>query len=754
MRLSDYTFAYGDLKKATHILVQKCSNNNHFEYYGPREYKNQTYYFTRFLDSATYFTLDDFVENGFREIINNVYSLDKVFFRLINFGHLEPYELSKYELDNYIFKKPRTFSGPFSKFIMDVQDEIEARISKSIKNMQIEIESKNNNEPEEKEPIVIHIINKYDNTKTIDYNYTLTTDKEIIFTRGILEPYFSTEEINGYSKTLPPDETVVIPAQEGLRYTNLFDHPYKKGEIIKESTPRIIQRSIYTYFKSDIKHEKTNPNLTISDLNEIDNNEFEDYNDTTKNILNVFGNNHVTYKIYEPIEKGIKVINEPIIRKFYPNLEPGQIISKPKPRIILTPTNHIVKYIREVENLTDLKSNIAPTTPNNISIEYLLNNVLKSKLYNIPIKKVIYKAKWYNGVITYLDPKPNQTYKTPYQVKISNSNEPSEYYGVHIDISNVSKRTDIIDSLRTMLLNDIGSKTQIPTTISVHFKDRIIVKIEPFWRDYKKNKNVLYIQCDDGIIPDKSNFTKAKWNQLYSEWAKNHRDLIKSNQLNENLKIDHFWSTNKNDVLTDKRIEPPKDNIFICYINFHPESNDLKIGRSKSWESRYSLYTRANPPVKTIHPDCILRYYLKCPIHKDAVITEYLYACMEDFFKQFSDKKTYLKRHRTEKDRLTEYYKITPESDINNQLNQYVADLNEAFSNLTLKDLADVRKPAKNGDGIHGGKRQEFFNKINQETNEHIYNVEEALQIINNLDNITKFKDYPDFEKRFLPKFK
>lgn len=126
---------------------------------------------------------------------------------------------------------------------------------------------------------------------------------------------------------------------------------------------------------------------------------------------------------------------------------------------------------------------------------------------------------------------------------------------------------------------------------------------------------------------------------------------------------------------------------------------------------------------------------------------------MEDFFKQFSDKQPYLKRHKTEKGHVTEYYSIDSNLDLNDQLNQYVADLTEAFSNLTLKDLADIRKPS-NKDGIHGGKRQEFFNKVNQYTKEQVYNVEQALQIVANLDNTTKFKDYPDFEKLFLPKFK
>ena len=255
MRLSDYTFAYGNLKTATHILVQKCDTGNHFEYYGPREYKRRTYYFTRYLDSTTYFTLDDFVENGFREIINNVYNLDKVFFRLINFGNFEPYELSKYELDKYIFKKPRTFSGPFSKFIMDVQDEIETRISKSINDMQNKIESKNTNEPI-KENISPKTIEKYDNTKTIDYNYTLKTDKEIIFTRGILEPY-SENHVSKieYSETLPPDKTIIIPAQEGLRYTDLFNHPYKKVKLLKNLN-RKSHNILFINISNQISHVK------------------------------------------------------------------------------------------------------------------------------------------------------------------------------------------------------------------------------------------------------------------------------------------------------------------------------------------------------------------------------------------------------------------------------------------------------------------------------------------------------------------
>ena len=729
MRLSDYTSAYGDLETATHILVQKCSNDNKYQYYCQREYNDQIYNFTYYLDSASYFTLEEFAEDGFREIINNTHPLDKVFFRLINFECYEPYELSKYDLNKYIFKKPKTFSGSFSELIIDIQNEIKSRF----------------HNPYETESVTLQTITKYDETKTIDYKDVVETKSQYIITKGILEPYFE-PEINEYSKDILPDQIKTTPAQEGLKYTDKFDHNHEKGKIIKIAKPKINQISVYEHFTSDKTYKKNDPNLTLDDL-KIINTSNDNINYT---ITKPFGKS----LLYTPIEKGVKIIDDPIVSELYPELEAGQIILEPKPKINVIPANYIVKHIQETKNLTNLEDIIAPTAHRKITLNTLLNNVLKSKLYNIPIKKINYKAKWFNGVITKLDPKSRFGYETPYQMRTCiNSDNLDEYYGVHIDISNVSKRTDIIDSLRNMIIDDIASSTIVPTTISIHFNDKIIVKIEPFTKYYNKNKNVLYINCDEYGMSYKADFTKAKWNQLYSKWANEHKDLIKSNELNQKFDIDSFWSINKNTMRTDKRIEPPVDDVYICYVNFHPTSNDIKIGRSKSWESRYSLYTRTNPPVKTIDPNSILRYYLKCPVHKDSVITNYLYVCMEDFFKQFSDKQPYLKRHKTEKGHVTEYYSINSNLDLNDQLNQYVADLTEAFSNLTLKDLADIRKPS-NKDGIHGGKRQEFFNKVNQYTKEQVYNVEQALQIVANLDNTTKFKDYPDFEKLFLPKFK
>ena len=464
------------------------------------------------------------------------------------------------------------------------------------------------------------------------------------------------------------------------------------------------------------------------------------------------GDNGLYWKL-ESNQKSMRIKLDPDILNDYPDVKLGSIISKSEPSLIIVPTNEIVEYLEESTLVENLDLNLFPMSKTYISVQNLLTDYLHSKLYNIPIKQIRYQAKWLSGHITNLDVRSICDYQTPFEQASNMKNE--IFYGVSIDVSNVAKRSDLVDLLRYLLIEYVAKNIRIAdTTISVEFGDRIIVKVEPFYKKIQNEDNTLYIYAEVGEKPEIHNFTKQKWNQLYSKWANEHKDLIKSNELDKKLDIDKFWSIHKNKVQTDQRIEPPKNDVMICYINYHPVSKDLKIGRSKSWESRYSLYTRAKPPVDTIDPDCILRYYLKCPIHQDAVITDYLYVCMEDFFKQFSDKQEYLKRHKSPSGHTTEYYSLETEKDINDQLNEYVADITDAFLNLTLKGLADVRKPSTKGDGIHGGKRQEFFNKVNQYTKEKMYDVENALQIIANLDDTRKLRDYEDFEKQFLPKFK
>ena len=768
MHLSDPVLVYGDPTSSTHILVQKKDTEKHPLYYAPREVNGKIACYTRFPEDAKYFGIRSFAEEDFHEIIRNVHPSELVNIIFCNFGDKNPNEVSKNDIYDYISYEHQNFFGYFSTFLTELKDSFisqrEVIDSILVKNKEKNEPKKSKTQPksydfkvtdhrdgEKKENYIIY---KYDKTKMINFIEEKIDGNQIIITRGVLEKY-ELDEVHQYSDQLKPGERKTIKGEPGFKYTKKFDHPFGHG-IAKDAIAPIIQTSIYEYFEPNTIYHQEN-NLNKYDLHYNEDELFEFMSDLPDYTLNYtkrkyLGDNGLYLKL-ENTQKSMKIKLDPNILNNYPDVKLGSIISKSEPSIIIVPTNEIVEYLEESTLVENLDLNLFPMSKTYISVQNLLADYLHSKLYNIPIKQIRYQAKWSNGHITDLDVRSICDYQTPFEQAFNMKNE--IFYGISIDVSNVAKRSDLVDLLRYLLIEYVAKNIRIAdTTISVEFGDRIIVKVEPFYKKIQNEDNTLYIHAEVGEKPEIHNFTKQKWNQLYSKWANEHKDLIKSNELDKKLDIDKFWSIHKNKVQTDQRIEPPKDDVMICYINYHPLSKDLKIGRSKSWESRYSLYTRAKPPVDTIDPDCILRYYLKCPIHQDAVITDYLYVCMEDFFKQFSDKQEYLKRHKSPSGHTTEYYSLETKKDINDQLNEYVADITDAFLNLTLKGLADVRKPAKNGDGIHGGKRQEFFNKVNQYTKEKMYNVENALQIIAHLGDTKKFKDYNDFEKRFLPRFK
>lgn len=756
MRLSDPILVYGNPTAATHILVQMKDTENDDLFYSPREINNRIVYYTQFPEKAKYFNIKNFAEQDFHEIIKNIHPSEQINIIFCDFANKNPNDISRENIHDYIsYEQPQIYDS-FSTFLIDLQDEFTTQRER--------IDSILRMKPQKEDEQILEIIEKFDDTELVSFTDEKIDGNKKIVTRGVLEKYYNRDEIIEYSDQLKPNTTERINSKAGLRYTTSFKHPFGKG-VIKEAIPPKIKTSIYEYFEPEIVYQDNNflaqsdmlyashvsyryiQNLDDILLNYIKNllGDLSDY-DITRDFKDDFD-----YLKIQSKKPSIRIKLDPDILNEYPDAKLGSIVKKSKQSIGIIPKNRIVEYIEEVSLVKDTTFNIFSTSNETISLQKLLTEYLHSELYNIPIKQIKYKAKWLSGHITSLDPYDEKSYLTPLESLYTNQH--TEKYGISIDVSNVAKREDLVDSLRKILIENVASKVKTNTTISVEFGERIIVKVEPFLKHIEDKENTLFIHAEVNEKPKLHNFTKQKWNQLYSKWANEHKHLIKSNELNQKFDIDSFWSIHKNNIPTDKRIEPPVDDVYICYVNFHPTSNDIKIGRSKSWESRYSLYTRTNPPVKTIDPNSILRYYLKCPVHKDSVITNYLYVCMEDFFKQFSDKQPYLKRHKTEKGHITEYYSIDSKLDLNDQLNQYVADLTEAFSNLTLRDLADMRKPS-NKDGIHGGKRQEFFNKVNQYTKEQVYNVEQALQIVANLDNTTKFKDYPDFEKLFLPTFK
>lgn len=703
MSLHTSITTYGYLNSATHILIETIENQK--TKYIAKSARLDVYSTTEHIESAYYFKIDNFNETTYEKVRTFINKNQPLILRFCDFNSLEPTSLFKSQLEEHIPDNSDIQTTDLFRLVID----IEQRVAKGRRTLQQITEEQ--------------LIKNYDETKTIDYD----VKSGRIWTRGVLEmiPFDQLETKIVYSKDIQPGHHKEIPGEVGYFYTSKFPHPYGEG-ILKEPKSPTIVKSIYEEYRANEKHEIENINYTPDDL-KLKPEELQQYE--------------------QKPESGIRIKNDPEILNYYPDVPLGEIIKPAEKQTVIKATNHIIVKTIETEILTDLETNISPLTSYTITINDLLTNYLHSKLYNIPIYKENYIARWANGDITPYNPEYKNNYPTPYMYRIDKPKR--QYYGITIDISNVISRKDITTNLRNLLIEMAIETGDNELTISVHFDDHILIRLEPFYKKY--NRDIIHIHSSNGWSPDKSYFLKEYWEKAYSEWAHAHRDLIRANKLNAQFQIDEFWSADGNQVQTDKRIEPPEEDVFICYINYHPESNDLKIGRSKNWESRYSLYTRANPPLKTIAPNCILRYYLKCPVHEDAIITEYLYSCMEDFFKNFSDNQSYLERHRSPTGHATEYYSIDTKLSMKDQLNEYVANLTEAFLDLTMQDLANIRQPAKNGDGIHGGKRQEFFNKVNRETKEHIYHVEEALQIVANLDNTTKFREYAI---DFLPTFK
>lgn len=610
MRLSDPILVYGNPTTATHILVQMKDTENDDLFYSPRKINNQIVYYTQFPEKAKYFNIKNFAEQDFHEIIENIYPNEQINIIFCDFANKKPNDISREDIHNYIsYEQPQIYDS-FSIFLIELQDEFTTQRER--------IDSILRMKPQKEDKQILEIIETFDDTELVSFtDETIDGNKKII-TKGVLERYYNRNEIIEYSDQLKPNETEKTKAQAGLRYTTSFKHPFGES-IIKEAIPPKIKTSIYEYFKPEIVYQDNNflaqsdmlytshvsyrypQNLDDILLNYIKNllGDLSDY-DITKDFKDNFD-----YLKIQSKKPSVRVKLEPDILNEYPNVKLGSIVKKSKQSIGIIPKNRIVEYIEEVSPVKDTTLNIFPTSNETISLQKLLTEYLHSELYNIPIKQIKYKAKWLSGHITNLDSDDEKSYLTPLESLYTNQH--TEKYGISIDVSNVAKREDLVDSLRKILIENVASKVKTNTTISVEFGERIIVKVEPFLKYIDHKENTLSIHAEVNEKPKLHNFTKAKWNQLYSEWVNNHRELIKENQLNQKFDIDSFWSINKNSIRTDKRIEPPVDDVYICYVNFHPTSNDIKIGRSKSWESRYSLYTRTNPPVKTIDPNSILR---------------------------------------------------------------------------------------------------------------------------------------------------
>lgn len=260
--------------------------------------------------------------------------------------------------------------------------------------------------------------------------------------------------------------------------------------------------------------------MTKFDLHYNEDTLFEFMSDLPNDVSNYtkckyIGDNGLYWKL-ESNQKSMRIKLDPDILNDYPDVKLGSIISKSEPSLIIVPTNEIVEYLEESTFVENLDLNLFSMSKTYISVQNLLTDYLHSKLYNIPIKQIRYQAKWLSGHITDLDVRSICDYQTPFEQASNMKNE--IFYGVSIDVSNVAKRSDLVDLLRYLLIEYVAKNIRIAdTTISVEFGDRIIVKVEPFYKKIQNEDNTLYIHAEVGEKPEIHNFTKQKWNQLYSK---------------------------------------------------------------------------------------------------------------------------------------------------------------------------------------------------------------------------------------------
>ena len=531
MRLSDPVLVYGDPTSATHILVQKKDSGKHPLFYSPREVNGKIACYTRFPNETKYFDIRSFAEEDFHEIIKNVHPSELVNIIFCNFSNKNPNEISKNDIYDYISYEEQRFFGYFSNFLTELQDGFTSqreRIDSILKKSETVKTTPEKSKTKDEEQI-FKLVEKFDETKTTDYVNKTIDGEQMIITKGVLERYYDRKEIIEYSDQLKPGEIEKIKGQVGYRYTTKFEHPFGE-KTTKEAVPPKIQTSIYEYFEPETIYQE-NQFLNSKDmdysseilLQHINNlpEDLSDY-DVTKD----FKQDSIYLKIQNK-KPSVRIKLDPNIINQYPDIKLGSTIQKAKPSIGIVPTNKIVEYIEQKSIVTDLNLNLFPTyrplyynlfTKNYISAQDLLTKYLHSTLYNIPIKKIKYKAKWLSGDITELNVAHNKTYQTPFEAAHVNK-QINDIYGISIDVSNVAKREDLVDSLRNLLIDEVAANVKSRTTISVEFGERIIVKVEPFAKYIHDEENTLFIQAKIGKKPNIHHFTKQKWNQLYSKWA-------------------------------------------------------------------------------------------------------------------------------------------------------------------------------------------------------------------------------------------
>lgn len=217
MRLHHKTAIYGDLKNATHILAMHEEDNTFFNL----NKKD----FVKTYEDATFFQLNEFAFESFREVIDKTDPLDRVFFLALEFTERTPPPL---ETCNHSYLE----QDYFYKLITLLQDEVmhdramEAFYAQKLLNIPVK----------HTKTIMHETIEELPNPADIEmlYAFKYLPDKHHTYkTITALTPY-RLEIASGLLEVIHPEENNF---KMGLKYTDKFKHPHEPGKIIKEPEP-------------------------------------------------------------------------------------------------------------------------------------------------------------------------------------------------------------------------------------------------------------------------------------------------------------------------------------------------------------------------------------------------------------------------------------------------------------------------------------------------------------------------------------
>ena len=203
------------------------------------------------------------------------------------------------------------------------------------------------------------------------------------------------------------------------------------------------------------------------------------------------------------------------------------------------------------------------------------------------------------------------------------------------------------------------------------FKLGLTANSQPFalWNtDLKRYETSVYRTLSIGIGRE---LTKSDVYFSVTYWFERHVGVVNSIKYKERQWLNR-------EVIES---EVPQVNTNIVYICYLPESQVIKVGRTKNWVSRRGVYTRSSGSNPKTNGRMRLCYFWETFKTGDSVIDKYIMFCAEDHLKRLANEKMSLVEGK-------EYFEGC-------DINEFVALVKDYFSKINLETLLQIRNLSK-----------------------------------------------------------